>query len=110
MEETNLMRTMPGSSPVIINSKKFDFNCEGSQSFVMMSPVLNGYLKTVNNIPFASKTKKTKENETKYLGLGEENLKSAASERKKRIEINKPFCSNFNQYRLMRELEELDNH
>ena len=108
MEETNLMRTMPCTSPILKNSKKFDyFDCEGSQSFEIMSPVLNGYLKTVKNMAFPCKTK---EIVIKNLSLGEENLKSAASERKKRIEINKTFCTNFNQYRLLRELEELDGH
>ena len=110
MEETNPMILMPCSSPVRKNAKKFDFDFLGTQSFVTMTPVLTGYLKTLNQMPLIGEAKKVeKEKIVKNWALGEENLKSAEHERKEIILINKQFCSNFNQYRLMRELEELDS-
>lgn len=66
LDETNMMITSPCCSPVRKGSKHSDKETfERAVSFMTLSPVMNGYLKTVNFLAPEKKEFKDDENKEK---------------------------------------------
>ena len=81
MEETNMMVTSPCCSPLRKGSKNKEYETfENELSFMTLSPVLNGYVKTVKFI------KLTKEKEKDFWDESMENVKI---ESKGKLNVNR---------------------
>ena len=109
MEEINVMSLLRCSS-LVLSNPKFDFEkTDKSLTFVTLTPVLNGYIKTVKMITLKWQFGQEEKTEiTEFDHINEENLQGVDNEKKELILINKSFCSKYNHSKLFKEREEFD--